>query len=303
MIAFVFPGQGSQFVGMADELPRSLRDRFMLRASQILGYNLEELCHHGPEEKLKMTIYTQPAIVTTSIIAYEMVKENGVVPSFVAGHSVGEYSALYAAGVLNFDSVIRLVAKRAKLMEEYGRGTMAAVIGLSLDEVTAVVNGIDGVVVANINSPTQIVISGETESVERAEAELKEKGAKRVIQLKVGGAFHSFIYEEASEIFAEYIDSFQFQKPSCPVLPNVTGEPTTDPVRIKECLKKQIISPVRWSETVINLGEAGVKLFVEVGPGKVLSGLIKRTIYDARTFTICSPQELSQFLEELKGSS
>ena len=300
MIAFVFPGQGSQFVGMGDDLPKGLSENFMTRANQVLGFNLSDLCHNGPEEKLKETINTQPAIVTTSIIAYEMIKEHGLVPDFVAGHSVGEFAALYASGVLNFDSVLKLVARRAELMEKYGRGTMAAIIGLSIDEVSEGIKGIEGVVVANINSPVQTVISGEVEAVDKACEILKEKGAKRAIPLKVGGAFHSFIYEEAAGIFAEYIDEFEFNEPEIPIFPNVTAEAVTGPFVIKDCLKKQIIRPVRWSKTIVNMANKGVKSFVEVGPGKVLSGLIRKTVNDVRTYTIFSPKDIETLRKELK---
>lgn len=300
MIAFVFPGQGSQYVGMGDDLPEGIRDGHMLKASQILSYNMADLCHSGPEEKLKETIYTQPSIVVTSICANEMVTEHGLVPDFVAGHSVGEFSALYACGAVNFDSILRLVAERARLMEEYGRGTMVAVIGLSNDEVDQVVKGINGVVIANINSPVQTVISGEVDAVTKASEILKEKGAKRVIPLKVGGAFHSFIYEEAAKVFAEYIDKFEFHEPAFPIFPNVIAEPTTDPTVIKDCLKKQIINPVRWSETIINMVGQGVKTFVEIGPGRVLSGLIRRTVYDVKTYNVFSLKELEEFLTAIK---
>ena len=300
MIGFIFPGQGSQFVGMGRDLPYSLRGKFMLKSSQILGYNLGKICEEGPEEELKKTVHTQPAIVVTSIIAYEMVKDAGIVPDCVAGHSVGEFSALYAIGALDFDSTIRLVSRRAELMEEYGRGTMAAVIGLPIDQVSEVVDSINGVVIANINSPLQTVISGEVEAINKASELLKAKDAKRVVPLKVGGAFHSFIYEEAAKIFADYIDSFEFRRPDFPILPNVTAELTDDPLVIKANLKKQIISPVRWSETIINMAEAGVKTFVEIGPGKVLSGLIKRTVYGVKTINIFGRKDLDLLISELK---
>ncbi len=282
MKAYVFPGQGSQFPGMAKNLYESSEEarRLLDEANEILSFPITDIMFDGTAEDLKATRVTQPAVFLHSVVLARCRVEEA--PDAVAGHSLGEFSALAAVRAMSFEDALRLVAVRASAMQrccESVPGTMAAIIGLpteTVEEVCASVS--DGIVIpANYNSEGQIVISGEIAAVEKACELMKEAGAKRALPLSVSGAFHSPLMEPAREELAEAIERTVFTEPICPVYQNVTAEPTTNPEVIKANLLAQLTSPVRWTQTVKNMLSAGVDSFLEIGPGTVLQGLVRRT--------------------------
>ncbi|MBQ3659173.1 MAG: ACP S-malonyltransferase [Bacteroidales bacterium] len=281
MKAYVFPGQGSQFPGMGKELYQSNKHAKALfkRANQILGFDITKVMFSGSAEDLKATAVTQPAVFLHSVITATCME--GFNPEMTAGHSLGEFSALVAAGALEFEPALRLVAIRAEAMQQAcdaNPGTMAAILGLDFQTIEDICEKTEGVVVpANYNSPGQLVISGEMEAVQRACEAMKEAGAKRALVLPVGGAFHSPLMEPAAKRLAEAIGRTYFHEPFCPVYQNVDAQPTIDPEKIRENLLKQLTSPVRWAQTVQNMIADGATSFTEVGPGTVLAGLIKKT--------------------------
>ena len=281
MKAFVFPGQGSQFPGMGKELYQSNKHAKALfkRANQILGFDITKVMFSGSAEDLKATAVTQPAVFLHSVITATCMEDFN--PEMTAGHSLGEFSALVAAGALEFEPALRLVAIRAEAMQQAcdaNPGTMAAILGLDFQTIEEICEKTEGVVVpANYNSPGQLVISGEIEAVQRACEAMKEAGAKRALVLPVGGAFHSPLMEPAAKRLAEAIGRTYFHEPFCPVYQNVDAQPTMDPEKIRENLLKQLTSPVRWAQTVQNMIADGATSFTEVGPGTVLAGLIKKT--------------------------
>ena len=286
-IAFIFPGQGSQYIGMARDLIEefsSVKEMFE-NASDILKVDLANVCFTGPEEKLKQTIYTQPAIFVHSCALQMILRENYVIGMAAAGHSLGEYTALVASGALIFETALDAIARRSTAMQadcDKASGAMAAIIGLKYDDVAEIIMDVNGVVVpANNNSPDQVVISGEKTAVESACVKLKEIGAKRAVPLVVAGAYHSPLMADSAEIMREYIIQMNFGAFDFPVYANVTAEPVSDGAAFKDLLSRQLISPVLWYPSVINMYRDGTRHFVEIGPGKVLQGLVKRSLDDA----------------------
>lgn len=281
MKAFVFPGQGAQFVGMGKDLYENNEEARALfeKANEILGFRITDLMFNGTEDDLKQTKVTQPAVFLHSVILAKTLGEE-FKPDMVAGHSLGEFSALTAAGALSFEEGLKLVAARAMAMQkacEIRPSTMAAIIALPDEKVEEICAGIDDVVApANYNCPGQIVISGTIEGIDEACKQLSEAGAKRALKLKVGGAFHSPLMQPAQEELAVAIEAAEIKAPICPVYQNVDGKPHTDPKEIKENLLKQLTSPVRWTQDVKAMVADGATEFVELGPGKVLQGLVSK---------------------------
>jgi [acyl-carrier-protein] S-malonyltransferase len=294
LTAGIFPGQGAQAVGMGQaESARFpvVRETFA-EADAVLGFSLSELCFAGPAEELKRTSNAQPALLTVSIAYWRVLAGRDFTADVVAGHSLGEYSALVAAGALTFPEALRLVRRRGQLMEEAAQqhpGGMAAIIGLADDEVTALcqeVSTAHGLVVpANFNSPGQVVVSGETTAIEAIRAAAKGRGA-RAIPLAVSGAFHSPLMEEAARAFSGLLNEVTIQAPAMPVVPNVTAVPTSNPEALRDALIVQITGSVQWVRSVQAMREMGVGRFVEIGPGNVLTGLVQRALPDVLTFPV-----------------
>ncbi|WP_201713762.1 ACP S-malonyltransferase [Rossellomorea arthrocnemi] len=308
-IAFIFPGQGSQTVGMGKELAEQYPEvqSFFKQADERLSSNLSTVIFEGPQEELTQTTNAQPALLTTSMAILDRLKAEGITADFTAGHSLGEYSALVAAGAIDFEDAVYAVRKRGEFMEEAvpsGEGTMAAVLGMArepLKEVTDLVTGEGHTVgLANLNCPGQIVISGTAKGVELASEKAKEAGAKRVIPLQVSGPFHSELMKPAADQFVSILDSITIKDAAVPVIANVTAAPVTDHEEIKRLLIEQLYSPVQWEDSVEKLLELGVDTFIEVGPGKVLSGLVKKVNRRVKTYAVQDEASLEQTIQALK---
>lgn len=312
-LALLFPGQGSQSVGMGRSLlaESATARRILQQADEVLGYPLTRLCLDGPDEVLRETTHAQPAILAISVAALAVLREvadGALSPSFVAGHSLGEFTALVAAGSLPYEDALRLVRRRGELMSEAGRaqpGAMAAVVGADDAVVEAACReaaeaGV--VVVANYNSPGQVVISGEQQAVQRASELAKAKGARRILPLSVSGAFHSPLMEQAAAPFREAVAACVIDDPSVPVVGNTEAEPLVDAAAVRRELARQIISPVRWAQTMNYLVAEGVGLFIEVGPGQVLTGMAKR-MPGARAVAVASLESARSVVAEWKGGT
>ncbi|MBX4147455.1 ACP S-malonyltransferase [Paenibacillus lautus] len=300
--AFIFPGQGAQSVGMGkdayDAVPAA-RDLF-LTADEQLGFPLSSIIFNGPDEDLKQTVNTQPALLATSMAYLEAIRGKGVEPDYVAGHSLGEYSALVCAGVLSFEEAVSIVKARGEYMEAAvpgGQGAMAAVLGADREALSELCKSItaEGHVVelANMNCPGQIVISGSAQGVAAAAERVKEAGGKRAIPLEVSGPFHSTLMKEAANRLADKLEQAAFNTPSVPVVANVTARPVEDAAAIRGLLVEQVYSPVLWHDSVEWMIAQGVDTFVEIGPGSVLSGLIKKIDKSVKVINVNSLDSVS----------
>jgi [acyl-carrier-protein] S-malonyltransferase len=283
--AYIFPGQGSQYPGMGKDLAESfpVSHQVFEEVDDALGFSMSSLCFEGPAEELQLTENTQPAILSVSVAAFRALEANGFpAPQFVAGHSLGEYSALVAAGVLSLGDAVTTVRARGRYMQEavpVGVGAMAAVLGAELSDIENVCEAVSGQEVcapANINSPNQVVIAGHAAAVERAMEALKEVGAKRVVKLNVSAPFHCELMKLAQDRLAKDLEQLSFSTANMPVVTNVDAKVTSDPVTLRDSLVRQVSSPVRWLESMRLLIGQGAQTFVEVGPGKVLSGLMRQ---------------------------
>jgi len=306
-IAFLCPGQASQVVGMGKDLSDVYdiaRERFQ-QANDILDTNLSDICFSGPEETLKQTQYTQPALYVHSTIVADLLAARNIRPAMTAGHSLGEYSALYAAGAFSFEDGLKVVKIRGEGMQRSGEenpGTMAAIIGLEEAQIRELCNqaSVAGVVQpANFNSPGQVVISGSVTGVERGMELAKESGAKLVKQLVVSGAFHSPLMEPARESLFAALDDLNIKQPHCPVYANVNAKPLTDPGEIRNALKDQLLSPVLWMHSIQAMIADGADQFIEIGPGQVLTGLLKRIDRSVSGMTVGTIEALDKALESI----
>jgi malonyl CoA-acyl carrier protein transacylase len=306
-LAFIFPGQGSQAVGMGKELAEkfAVAKQTFEEADEALGYKISDLCFNGPEEKLKMTEITQPAILTVSVAAFRVLQKKGVQPAMVAGHSLGEYSAHVAAGTLSFSDAVRTVRNRGRYMQEavrVGVGAMAAILGMAPDAVTAVCNeAAQGEVCqsANINSPEQIVISGSKGAVERAAELAKERGAKRAVMLQVSAPFHCALMSPAEERLASDLDRLAFHDPKIPVVTNIDGAARDSAAGSRDALIRQVTGAVQWVKCMQTLIAGEIGTFVEVGPGKVLCGLMRQIDRAQTCVNVEDEGSLNKALEKL----
>ena len=307
-IVFVFPGQGAQKAGMGREFAEALdgvREEYFERADAVLGFALSQLCFEGPQDELTRTENAQPALYLCSLVATEALRRAGIEPAAVAGHSLGEYSALAAAGCFSFEDGLRVVRRRGELMAEVGdrvAGGMVAALGLEADEVEAACQAVSNVgvaEVANYNSPEQTVISGELSALEKAGALLLERGASRVVPLQVAAPFHSSLMAPLVEEMRQVLADTPVSPPRIPVVANVTADYVREPDEIRDALVRQLVGSVRWTESIRRLGADGYDTFVEAGPGRILARLVGQILPEARTFPAETPRRIAQLQERL----
>ena len=304
--AFIFPGQGSQFVGMGKDLYNnySCSKKVFDTADKVLKRSISKLCFEGPDSDLKQTINTQPAIVTMSIAALEALKsELGITPSYVAGHSLGEYCAMYSAGVMSLENTLKAIQKRAEVMSENASGCMAAVLNATdkqLKEGLEEGSKAGYVDVANYNSPTQVVITGDDAAVKKAGDYMLANGVRRVVPLAVSGAFHSKYMVNAGDKFREFIKGISVNDAKIPVITNVDAEETVKAEDFRDKMPKQIYSSVHWTQTIQNLAKEGVDTFIEIGPGRVLAGLNKKIMPELNVYNVFDKESLENTINSLK---
>jgi len=309
-LAFVFPGQGSQEVGMEKDLIKNYKeaDELFNEANTVLkdeDVDLKKLCIEGPEEELTKTINSQPAMLTISIILYKLLQKNNINPDIVAGHSLGEYSALVAASSIEFEEAIKLVRKRGQYMQTatpLGAGSMVAIISLQKDKIEELIkkaSKFGTIEIANYNSPYQIVVSGKNEVIEKLLILGEEEEEVNVVPLKVSAPFHSSLMGKAKENLANYIENVNIQKPKIPIICNVTGDYVKTKEEIKNALIEQVTHPIRWVEIIRRINSEGINSFIEVGPGNVLKKLIKQILPKAKVYNICDSESLEKLVKEL----
>lgn len=310
LTAYVFPGQGAQSVGMGADICRQHEGAQALfrAADETLGYPLSELIFQGPEDELKLTYHTQPALLTTSCAYLERLRDSGLQPDYVAGHSLGEYSALVCAGVMSFTDAVRTVRLRGEFMDQAvpaGQGAMAAVLGADREALAALCREVSeqagAVEMANVNCPGQIVVSGTAEGVQAIVERGKDIGARRVVPLEVSGPFHSSLMEPAASRLREVLQQVEMRDAEIPVIANVTAGPVTKAEEIRELLVRQVVSPVLWEDSINWLLSQGVDTFVEIGSGSVLTGLIRKIDRSAAVYTVNSVESLEAAIDALKN--
>ena len=309
-LAFVFPGQGSQEVGMGKDLIKNYKEANELfdEANISLkdeGFDLKKLCLEGPEEELTKTINVQPAVLTMSIILYKLLQKNNINPSIVAGHSLGEYSALVAASSLEFEEAIKLVRKRGQYMQSatpLGTGSMAAIISLQKDKIEELIKKVSKfgtIEIANYNSPYQIVVSGKSEVIEKLLILGEEEEEINIVPLKVSAPFHSSLMEKAKDNLASYIENINIQDPQIPVICNVTADYVKTKEEIKNALIEQVTHPIKWVEIIKKMNSEGINYFIEVGPGNVLKKLIKQILPKAKVYNVFDSESLEKVIRRL----